>query len=163
VLVEAMPVSNLPSGLLVANVLTRSTNGKVPVRLLNSSEVPVTLHPRARVAALSKPCKVQPKESVAFEEAAGELRVRILEPEREPISEPTGPLFIPVQANLQGLNVAQVEWLNQLLEKHRAVFSQDDSDLGYTTTVTHCIPTGSAHPIKQRHRRVPPPPRVPRV
>ena len=27
---------------------------------------------------------------------------------------------------------------------------------GYTTTVTHCIPTGEAHPVKQRHRRIPP-------
>lgn len=36
------------------------------------------------------------------------------------------------------------------------MFSQDDRDYGYTTTVTHCIPTGDAHPIKQRYRRIPP-------
>lgn len=46
--------------------------------------------------------------------------------------------------------------LNQLLDKHRAVFSVHDGDYGYTTTVTHCIPTGDAPPMKQRHRRVPP-------
>ncbi|KAJ8416966.1 hypothetical protein AAFF_G00328440 [Aldrovandia affinis] len=78
--------------------------------------------------------------------------------EEEVKSEPqcSEPLAIPVQANLQGLLPAQVRQLNQLLEKHSAVFSRDDNDYGHTTTVKHRIPTGTAHPIKQRHRRIPP-------
>ncbi|KAJ8359110.1 hypothetical protein SKAU_G00156350 [Synaphobranchus kaupii] len=145
---------------MVANVLARSTDGRVPVRLLNSGEQPVTLWPRSRLAELSKPCRVLPKERVMFEEAAGELRVKVISPGNAPptgaSSETTGPLSIPVQANLQGLDVLQVRQLNHLLEKHQAVFSQNDSDYGYTTTVAHSIPTGNAHPMKQRHRRVPP-------
>ncbi|KAJ8375587.1 hypothetical protein SKAU_G00061670 [Synaphobranchus kaupii] len=160
VLVEATPAANLPRGLMVANVLAHSTDGRVPVWLLNSGEQPVTLWPRSRLAELSKPCRVLPKERVMFEEAAGELRVKAISPGNAPptgaSSETTGPLSIPVQANLQGLDVLQVRQLNHLLEKHQAVFSQNDSDYGYTTTVAHSIPTGNAHPMKQRHRRVPP-------
>ena len=158
VLVEASPSANTPSGLLVANVLAHSVGGKVPVRLMNPSRKPVILPPRARVAELSKPQKVLQKEVVAFEEVAGELRVRALAGEKGAVSkqEEPGPLSVPVQANLQGLTSDQVHQLNQLLEKHRVAFSQNDRDYGHTTTVTHCIPTGEAYPVKQRHRRIPP-------
>lgn len=156
VLVEASPTVNTPPGLLVANVLANSVGGKVPVRIMNPSHKPIVLPPRTRVAELCKPHKVLPKEVVAFEEAAGELRVKAIVSQVQPKLEESGPLAVPVQADLQGLTPDQVHQLNHLLEKHHAVFSRNDGDYGYTTTVTHCIPTGSAHPIKQRHRRVPP-------
>ncbi|KAJ8366416.1 hypothetical protein AAFF_G00355700 [Aldrovandia affinis] len=72
VLVEASPDAGLPSGVLVANVLTQCTKGKVSVRLLNTSQEPVTLHPRSRVAEISKPKQVLPRELVAFEETEGD-------------------------------------------------------------------------------------------
>ena len=74
VLVEASLTAGLPCGLLVANVLARAVNGKVPVRLLNASE-----------------------------EAAGELHVKALEEEARAEAEGAGLLSVPVQANLQGL------------------------------------------------------------
>ena len=102
---EACPSANTPSGLLVANVLTHAVGGKVPVRLMNPSQKPVILPERARVAELSKPQKGLPKEVVALEEVAGELRVRALACEKGAVSkqEEPGPLSVPVQANLQGL------------------------------------------------------------
>lgn len=156
VLVEASSTMNTPSGLLIANVLACSVGGKVPVRLMNSSHKPIVLPPRARVAELCKPHKVLPKEVVAFEEAVGELRVKAIASNVQPKPEEPGPLAVPAQADLQGLTSGQVCQLNRLLEKHHAVFSRDDRDYGYTTTVTHCIPTGNVHPIKQRHRQIPP-------
>lgn len=65
-------------------------------------------------------------------------------------------LPVPVQVNLQGLSNAQCHKLKELLGKHQGVFWKSDLDLGYTTSVTHSIPTGDAPPIKQRHRCVPP-------
>ena len=50
VLVEASASASLACGLLVANVLAQATKGKVPVRILNSSDKAITLFPRCRVA-----------------------------------------------------------------------------------------------------------------
>lgn len=86
---------------------------------------------------------------MTFKEADGELHVRSLEGEDSTQSTWPEPLAVPVQANLQGLLPSQIHQLNQLLKKHCYVFSQDDTDYGYTTTVKHCIPTNDAHPIKR--------------
>lgn len=93
---------------------------------------------------------------MTVEEVNGELYVRGISQEKDQSVEEVEPLSVPVQADLQGLTPSQVQKLNGLLERHRAVFSQHDSDFGYTTTVTHRIQAGDAQPIKQRHRRVPP-------
>ena len=45
--------------------------------------------------------------------------------------------------------------LEQVLDKHKAVFSRDDLDLGHTGAALHVIDTGDAVPIKQAPRRVP--------
>lgn len=71
VMIEATASANLPPGLMVANVVARAVDGRVPVRLLNPNNEPVTLQPRSRLAELSRPHRVLPKESVVVEEAAG--------------------------------------------------------------------------------------------
>jgi len=130
--------------------------------LIGQSQEPIIvitnliLIPKSREAEFSKPERVLPKELVTFKEADGELHVRSLEGEDRTQSTWPEPLAVPVQANLQGLLPSQIHQLNQLLKKHCYVFSQDDTDYGYTTTVKHCIPTNDAHPIKQRHRSIPP-------
>lgn len=156
VLVEASPTASLPRGLLVANVLAQATEGKVPVLILNSSERAITLFPRCRVAEVSKPDTIVPKEVVAVEELNGGVYVRKVSYVEAPLTAGPRSLSVPVQADLQGLTPPQVQKLDSLLWKHRDVFSQHDSDFGYTTTVAHHIQTGDARPIKQRHRRVPP-------
>lgn len=156
VLVEASPAISMPQGLLVANVLTHAVEGKVSVRLLNSRQEPVVLRPQSRVAGLSKPQKVLHKDMLMFEETDGEVHVKALVAEVTQEQGGAGALAVPVQANLQGLTPTEVCKLNQLLQKHCDVFSQREGDYGYTTTVQHRIPTGGAHPIKQRHRRIPP-------
>lgn len=49
VLLEAASGVSLPKSLLVANVLAKTTSGRVPVRVLNSSQKPVRLKPRSRL------------------------------------------------------------------------------------------------------------------
>lgn len=44
----------------------------------------------------------------------------------------------------------------ELLQKHTAVFSQGEGDLGCTTLVEHEIPLTDAVPVRQRYRRLPP-------
>ncbi|XP_041849958.1 uncharacterized protein cuzd1.1 [Melanotaenia boesemani] len=112
---------------------------------------PVVIPPKSEAIV-----EVLPRERVLFEEAVGELKVSPPDPSDK--LKPDSPVFlsVPVKANLDGLSEAQVQRLEQLLKKHHAVFSADDNDFGFTTTVTHNIQTGNAHPVFQRHRRVPP-------
>ncbi|XP_029766793.1 uncharacterized protein LOC113406182 [Terrapene carolina triunguis] len=159
VLVEPTPGASLPNGLLVANVLANASKGKVPVRLLNSSNKAIKLWPRTRVAEVHRPEGVVPPVGVALEENGDELRVTEVKKGKQVITSqaaPDGELPIPVQVDLQQLTPTQVGRLRVLLERHQEVFSRDERDFGYTTTVTHQIATGDAVPIKQRHRRISP-------
>lgn len=157
VLVEASSSACLPKSLLVANVLAKTLGGRVPVRVLNSGPKPVRLKPRSRVAVVYRPREVLPRKLVEFEEKDGALHVKAIRTEPCPTKRSNEEqLPVPVQVKLDGLAPAQRERLRDLLASYQDVFSQSDSDYGYTTAVTHSIPTGDAPPIKQRHRRVPP-------
>lgn len=156
VLMEGTGSVTLPRGLLIANVLATSKRGKVPVRVLNLCHKTVKLMPRSRIAVVSKPEKIVPKQVVEFEENDGELHVKRHEHCSSNVEDRLEQLSIPVQVNQEGLTNMQREKLNALLTQYSDVFSTSDTDYGYTTTVMHSIPTGDAHPIKQRHRRVPP-------
>lgn len=157
VLVEPASGTSLPKGLLVAHVLAKTEDGKVPVRMVNLSEKAVRLAPRARVASVYKPKKVITKDVLEFEEDGDVLHVKELVEDKVPVAENSlVSLPVPVEVNYDGLTPEQCEKLVELLTKHRDVFSKDDQDYGYTTAVVHNVPTGEVPPIKQRHRRVPP-------
>ncbi|XP_048062052.1 uncharacterized protein LOC125277609 [Megalobrama amblycephala] len=157
VLDEASSEVSLPESVLIANVLTKIADGKVPVRVLNSSEKAVKLMPRCRIATLCKPQKVVPKVLVEFEEKEGALHVKAVQQHQVKVEESTTEqLPVAVQTNLENLTEAQRGKLQDLLTKPSDVFSKNDCDFGYTTSVTHNIHTGDAPPIKQRHRRIPP-------
>lgn len=157
VLVEASSEVSLPKSVLIANVLAKTDDGKVPVRVLNSSEKAVKLMPRCRIATLCKPQEVVPKVLVEFEEKEGALHVKAVQQHQVKVEDITmEQLPVTVQTNLDDLSEAQRGKLRDLLTKHSDVFSKNDCDFGYTTSVTHNVPTGDAPPIKQRHRRIPP-------
>lgn len=149
VLVEATPNASLPRGVLVANVLAETTGGKIPVRIMNTSKKTIKLMPRSRVATISKPKEALPGEVVEFEENEGVLHVKGLKSsESQAVGCETAPLSIPVQVNTDVLMPPQCQQLSELLARHRDVFSRDEHDCGYTTTVSHNIPTGDAAPVK---------------
>ncbi|XP_076843062.1 uncharacterized protein LOC143487779 [Brachyhypopomus gauderio] len=157
VLVEPTPRAGIPKGLMVANVLAKTEGGRVPVRVLNSSERPIRLKPRAMVASVHKPQEVLPRRMVELEESNGAVHVKVVEQgDSHPQECDANHMPIPVQVNSDALTPLQYKELLNLLEKYKDVFSKGDHDYGYTTAVTHSIPTGDAPPVKQRHRRVPP-------
>uniref|UniRef100_A0A3B1JKD5 Gypsy retrotransposon integrase-like protein 1 n=1 Tax=Astyanax mexicanus TaxID=7994 RepID=A0A3B1JKD5_ASTMX len=156
VLVEPAPKVNMPKGLMVANVLAKAADGKVPVRVLNVSGCPIRLMPRSKLASVHKPQEVLSRQTVVLEEGDGVLHVRAIHRDDLVPECNEGQLPVPVQVNADGLTSSQYQELMDLLEKHKDIFSKSDSDFGYTTAVTHSIPTGDAPPVKQRHRRVPP-------
>ncbi len=60
-------------------MLAKTADGKVPVRVLKSSEKLVKLPPRCRIATLSKPLEVVPKDLVEFEEKKDALHVKAVQ------------------------------------------------------------------------------------
>lgn len=106
--VEASPGVSLPKSVLIVNVLTKTIDGKVPVRVWNSSERPVKLPPRCRIAALSKPQEIVPEGLVEFEEKEDALHVRAMQHQQAKVEESTSELLpIPVQTNLENLTETQ--------------------------------------------------------
>ena len=55
-----------------------------------------------------------------------------------------------------GLMEEQQLQLDQLTQKWRHVFSRHEEDYGRTDIIKHQIPTGTAEPVKERYRPVPP-------
>ncbi len=57
-----------------------------------------------------------------------------------------------------GTHITQVQGrkVAALLGRYKDTFSQHDRDIGFTDAITHQIDTGTAHPIRQRHRPLPP-------
>lgn len=108
VLVEASSEVSLPKSVLIANVLAKTADGKVPVRVLNSSEKAVKLMPRCRIATLCKPQEVVPKVLVEFEEKEGVLHVKAVQQHQVKVEESTTEqLPVAVQTNLENLTEAQ--------------------------------------------------------
>lgn len=60
--------------------------------------------------------------------------------------------------DLTGLHLSteELEKLQALLHKHRAVFAVHEEDYGLTSTMQHSIPTGNAAPVRERYRQIPP-------
>ena len=60
---------------------------------------------------------------------------------------------VHIDENLSTEDRAQ---LLELLDRHKDIFSQDDSDIGECTAIKHRIDLIDEIPFKQRHRRIPP-------
>ena len=63
------------------------------------------------------------------------------------------------QLNLGNVNMtaSQQKAFQDMMSKHRHIFSQDDDDLGFTDIVTHKIKTTDDIPVCLPDRRIPPP------
>jgi transposase InsO family protein len=62
------------------------------------------------------------------------------------------PLF---KDTVEGRPEEEARVIAEMLSRYKGAFSQDDTDLGRTSLVEHCIDTGNARPIKQAPRRIP--------
>lgn len=63
------------------------------------------------------------------------------------------------ELKIKDLNLSDVQKdaLTGVLLHHQDVFSKNDDDLGYSTTITHTIDVGNNAPVRQRFRRLHPP------
>ena len=66
--------------------------------------------------------------------------------------------LLPLGLDLTSCNLSKEdeEKVVRLIQKHDAVFSKGDFDVGYCTEVPHKIRTGDEEPVNQPYRRIPP-------
>jgi hypothetical protein len=128
-------------GMAVARTLVRVCRGVCPVRLLNPTEVPISLREKDVIAGAEVVDEVSAG-PLSDDTAASELPAHLTELYTKAV----------VEANLPDVIAEQ---LKKLLIKHGNVFASSDDDLGRTTLVEHHIDTGDAAPIRQPARRLP--------
>jgi len=136
---EALEVK---SGLLSARTLLPDRLDDLPVRLLNTSDNPITLEKDTTISPLvplvaasvtvDQPTLVKDELS---EESIIEDLVSVVDPS--------------ITEHIK-------ESLKEILQKYSGVFSKGEWDLGWTDTITHSIDTGDHKPFRQPMRRYPP-------
>ncbi|RVE56965.1 hypothetical protein OJAV_G00211450, partial [Oryzias javanicus] len=141
----------------IARTLVTVDHGRLPMRVRNLNPFPVVM---SRFQKLANVCSVNPedirgcKEVSLCEVSPGVVEVAVIDVgeslrgvggENQPLC-PLG----------EDLTDEQQQQLGQVLRKWGHVFARHDDDYGHTNVVKHRIPTGSAEPIKERYRPVPP-------
>jgi len=128
---------NEQASVLVARAAVRPHNNLIPLRLINTSLVPVTLYKGAKIAKA---------------EVINDTNIcAVMSPSQEPnVSEIN--LAHPIPESLTQL---EREKFLALLSSYVDILASSSNDLGQTDILTHHIDTGSAAPIRQPARRVP--------
>lgn len=138
----------------VGRTLATVQGGKVPLRVCNLHAYPVELPARRPLASVEKvePDALQlPNELVL--RSQGE---EVVEVEVRPVSHAQPQHLQTLSQSGEGLAPEEREQLQAVLGKWQRVFAHDEDDHGRTDAVYHHIPTGTAPPIRQRYRPIPP-------
>lgn len=164
-LIEGCKKFEQKNNVIVARCVVTSRSGVVPVRVVNVSPNPVTLHRHCSIGSLvplisdefklsQYPEQVNDVSGESLFDACAILSVNNVPGNGEHTSD-----FQKLESdlNLQGTDAPSEirDKLSELVHKHAAVFSQSQWDIGRTDKVFHRINTGNQIPIKQHPRRVP--------
>ena len=136
--------------------LTR-TDIELPVRVVNLSNDPITLHEGTRIATLSfvdDVYELDDDHGVGTHAKINNVKVDSRNSNME-LHEWSRDLNQLYDRSCTELNSSEKDKLFALFEKHESTFANSPTDLGRTSVVQHTIDTGDAVPIKQRPRRPP--------
>ncbi len=141
-----------PSGVSLAPSLVKVDDGRFPVTVFNESNAEVVIPKSAHLGTLflcSPVCDGEPDLSTANNlQDVGINKVTV--------DSQADQILANVDIDETLLDPEQVTKIKALLEKHQNVLSSHERDFGFTDTITHRIDTGLSHPIRQRHRPLPP-------
>ena len=151
-IVEERDVSTLPNGLVLLPTLVRvPSSGRVPVQMVNFSNIDVYLAPRTPIGLLElSPSNPRPSSdecNAVLEEACS------LPSLTEDIQEMMRRMEIDEEIQTSPEQREQVE---KLIKRHYDRFSKDDMDIGYCDKVEHKIILDDDRPVRLPHRRIPP-------
>ena len=137
---ESLPVT-------VARTLVEPTNTRIPMRVVNPLEEPITVYSGTVLGTL---VEVDTPTINVDAVSPGDLNQTVDQVKQEQ-------LWNLVQESGAELNQGQREVFYHLLLSYANVLACSTADLGLTDKLTHTIPTGNALPIRQPVRRIPPP------
>ena len=165
VLIQAVDggAGNLPKNIALIDTCAVSKKGTVSVKLANLSQEDTWIQPRSRIGLVSPVRVLRSSTDTIFDTEDG-THLGGDDDEREArsnhlsvtASQDQSPLPFDVNLEEADIDHGERKRLIELLRQYSDVFSHGEDDLGFTTTVTHKIPTISEHPIRLPHRRVPP-------
>ena len=127
----------------VARALVNPSQGKVPVRLLNCSDHPITLRQSQHVGAAYAINAVHTAEN---DELTHDLW------DDPP---PHTQLWDALRVDHSALSADELAELQKLLSQYRDVFALSSQELGRTRLMSHSIDTGTTHPVSLPARRLP--------
>ncbi|CAH1233366.1 Hypp699 [Branchiostoma lanceolatum] len=164
VIVESPEEGVLPNGILVAKSFAEVKHGRFPVRLANVTLRDITIGRHAILGEVFLASEVRESENSVrlSHDDSHTVHVDLINASNDSSDTPAGDTgdlkdMIPgLDIDESQLTPSQRDQLAALLRKHKHAFANDDSDLGFTTTVVHDIPTGDAPPCQERYRRIPP-------
>lgn len=151
---------HLSSNIIVVRTLTKVNRGFLSFRIANVGSDEVWLAPRARVAVLVHGEIVENHSNIEFTRHGNIEEIYIQEElmcsETKLTNKVPSDFQIPSEIDKLNLNSAQMNEIRSLFYRNRDVFSQNDDDIGYTTTIKHSIRTMDNQPIVQPYRRIAP-------
>ena len=127
-------------GICMARSLINPSNGKAPLRIVNFSNETKILHKKTTTATGELVSQISSQVVSKMDQTA------MLPPYLED-------LYI---RSVSDIDEAQSLEVKSLLAKRSSVFSAHKFDIGHTKIVKHVINTGTALPVKQPLRRMPP-------
>ena len=136
-------------GLVTARSVVQSTTGRTPIRVINLTQQPTTLHRGTKLAELEEvdECLIAATEP----KKVSEDRERISHVSAEKLK-----CLQELASNAEiDLSEEEKEVFLELLLEYADVFAVSDEDLGHTEQLQHSIHTGDSAPIRQSTRRVP--------
>ena len=136
-------------GLVTARSVVQSTTGRTPIRVINLTQQPATLHRGTKLAELEEvdECLIAATEP----KKVSEDRERISHVSAEKLK-----CLQELASNAEiDLSEEEKEVFLELLLEYADVFAVSDEDLGHTEQLQHSIHTGDSAPIRQSTRRVP--------
>ncbi|KAL2097873.1 hypothetical protein ACEWY4_007080 [Coilia grayii] len=138
----------------VARSICWSHDGKVPLRVCNPYPFPLSLPQRQPLATVTQldPKEVQGRSRLVLRSTGPQ----VIEVDVQQVEQVSSAEHPALALRGEGLTGDQQTQLTTLLQKWSHVFAAHDEDFGGTSVVIHQIPTGTAHPIRERYRPVPP-------
>jgi hypothetical protein len=148
------PLSKNGELILVESVCTSSQN-RYPVRVANIKSTDLWLEPNSRVGIIREvDCVYSRDTEIEFFRTDENEETLVLK--HEVIgNQATESKMTP---DISHLNCTKREkqMIKELFDKHQDVFTKDDTDLGFSTTIQHRINLTDDNPIAQPYRRIPP-------
>ena len=148
---HAVGLFPLPNGLMVgAACVTVDEAGTVPIQLANFGNQDVYIKPRTPLGIL----QMASLESDMPSTKSHNTEVQVDEIIGSTMESTVSDLLSKMSVG--EVDEEQYQSFLSLIEKHEAVFSKSEDDIGFCDTVAHAIATSDNVPVKAAHYRVPP-------